>query len=595
MTTIVVTNTNDSGSGSLREAVEFSNNSNDQVDVVFDPSLNESTINLEDELVITGQISVLGDTDEDGDRDITISGLIRVITGGSASFDLVNISDIRTLFTLNAINNYGEMRITNSLISNIGTFFVSEAPITNYGDLEISNTLIEDVRTAPSGPEGVYRLNAAVAISNSGDLSIDNVGVNGAATATGDRIQPPFASGFGLSPVDGIDGGDAALAIIVVGEATIAPGGSLALGEVEANPGRGGPGLVGGAPGANGLFLGVVGEPGVGQRDFGLTIGISGRSSDDQLGSSSEIEGQLILGFDGDDTITGGFGADEIRGGEGADQIVAGAGGDTLFGEVGDDWIDGQAGDDVIDGAFGADTLMGDAGADEIQGGDGNDFVFGGYGDDTLGGDQGDDQIVGGQGDDHLNGAKGGDTLLGEAGQDSIFGGGGDDRLFGGADADNLVGDLGRDRLAGGQGQDVLNGAGGSDTLLGGGGADVLSGGRRNDILLGGGGRDDLSGGTGRDRLVGGNGRDTLEGSRGQDTLIGGGGSDVFAFKQGDGRDLITDFDIRRDAISISGVEDFSQLALSQQGGNTRIQALNIEIILRGVDADNLGMDSFIF
>lgn len=54
---------------------------------------------------------------------------------------------------------------------------------------------------------------------------------------------------------------------------------------------------------------------------------------------------------------------------------------------------------------------------------------------------------------------------------------------------------------------------------------------------------DILSAGGGKDIIFGGLGNDKLSGGRGNDVLIGGGDSDTFLFKQGDGKDVVRDFD----------------------------------------------------
>jgi len=53
------------------------------------------------------------------------------------------------------------------------------------------------------------------------------------------------------------------------------------------------------------------------------------------------------------------------------------------------------------------------------------------------------------------------------------------------------------------------------------------------------------------DRLIGGPGEDTLAGGRGPDVLSGKLGRDVFIYRDGDGRDRITDFQMLRDRLKI--------------------------------------------
>jgi hypothetical protein len=76
------------------------------------------------------------------------------------------------------------------------------------------------------------------------------------------------------------------------------------------------------------------------------------------------------------------------------------------------------------------------------------------------------------------------------------------------------------------EGNDLLTGTAGPDGILGLGGRDKISGLAGNDGLCGGQGKDKLKGGKGRDRLLGQEGKDVLIGGKGKDTLKGGPGKD---------------------------------------------------------------------
>jgi len=112
-------------------------------------------------------------------------------------------------------------------------------------------------------------------------------------------------------------------------------------------------------------------------------------------------DNNIILGYEGADTISGLGGDDHIQGGVGNDTINGGTGNDQLFGGDGDDVITGELGDDIINAG---------AGNDQVVGGDGNDLLIGKEGDDTLDGGAGDDQLVGGEGSDYLLGGDGVDV-----------------------------------------------------------------------------------------------------------------------------------------------------------------------------------------
>ncbi len=182
--------------------------------------------------------------------------------------------------------------------------------------------------------------------------------------------------------------------------------------------------------------------------------------------------------------------------------------------------------------------------------------------------------------------------------------GSGNDFLTGNA-ANNLIdGGQGDDTLLGGIGRDTLNGGDQDDLLNGGRGSDLLNGGDNNDQLFGGSLRDRLNGENGDDLLNGGAGRDTLNGGFGNDVITGGVGSDSFRFKNGDGVDLITDFNANDDSetillrrvASITDFEDLMDTHIAQIGNDVVISAgPRLEITLSGVDLSDLDANDFIF
>jgi Ca2+-binding RTX toxin-like protein len=155
-----------------------------------------------------------------------------------------------------------------------------------------------------------------------------------------------------------------------------------------------------------------------------------GGAGDDVLDAAGAVQGAVLVGGEGDDTLTGSDHDDQIFGGDGIDQILGGLGDDSLFFDALDEVVDGGdgydrayvylsddaihvvladssleevhggLGDDVLD-ASGLDedaVLIGMAGADVLLGGDGDDTLLGGDGDDVLLGGLGDDLIDGGSG-----------------------------------------------------------------------------------------------------------------------------------------------------------------------------------------------------
>jgi Ca2+-binding RTX toxin-like protein len=191
-----------------------------------------------------------------------------------------------------------------------------------------------------------------------------------------------------------------------------------------------------------------------------------------------------ILGYDGDDVITGSRVADVIEGGNdqdlltglgGADVIFGGAGEDTLYGGAGDDRLDGKTGNDALYGGVGADTLvfLGVTAREDVYfGGSGVDTIFIATGRNpmTLSSlvvtdierfDGSDWRIVGtGEGNvldfSTFQTVENVGTVEGLNGDDRIVGAAWDDRFFGGQGNDTLDGGRGSDRATGGGGADVF-------------------------------------------------------------------------------------------------------------------------------------------
>jgi Ca2+-binding RTX toxin-like protein len=104
----------------------------------------------------------------------------------------------------------------------------------------------------------------------------------------------------------------------------------------------------------------------------------------------------------------------------------------------------------------------------------------------------------------------------------------------------------------------TITGGTGADTITGGVAADRLTGGNGADSINGEAGNDILSGGLGGDLLFGNIGDDTLIGGVGDDTLTGGSGNDIFALQSDNGADIITDFSVGEDKISIGAASGAS-------------------------------------
>lgn len=250
------------------------------------------------------------------------------------------------------------------------------------------------------------------------------------------------------------------------------------------------------------------------------------------------------------------------------------------------------SGDDVWPGV-GVDN----SGEDAVHGGDGDDKISGGLSDDGLFGESGDDILYGEEGDDYLTGGPGYDLL---------FGGPGDDRI----DLP-VYGETQMDFVDGGDGLDTLrlhslefvdldvrageytgyyfvidkrttttvyvNGVFSNiETFLCTVGGGIYRGDDSDNVFLGLGGEHEIYGEGGDDRLTGGwndsssdyldggDGDDQLQGVYGDDYLVGGLGSDIIYITEGQGHDVVEDFTVGEDIISVYGSDvGFEDLHMS--------------------------------
>jgi Ca2+-binding RTX toxin-like protein len=254
-----------------------------------------------------------------------------------------------------------------------------------------------------------------------------------------------------------------------------------------------------------------------------------------------------------------------IKGTNAANKITGVTGfADQIIGRNGNDTLKGLGCPDTLEGNKGNDRLIGGTDNDQLFGNQGNDIIRANNGNDRLEGGLGRDKLYGGRGIDVLYGQRGEDSLLGKQGDDIIRGGKNKDGIYGGANNDFLDGQQGNDVIRGGSGQDFLNGGLGPDLLVGNAGNDTVEAGRANDNLRGQSGQDQLFGRRNNDRLFGGSQADVLVGGGNRDVLVGGGGNDTMTGGPGPdryvynnpnhGKDIITDFQVNKDLISLQAI-----------------------------------------
>lgn len=318
----------------------------------------------------------------------------------------------------------------------------------------------------------------------------------------------------------------------------------------------------------------------------------SGTGNDDiEVINATSLQGVLLIGGGGNDTLTGNIGTDQLQGDAGDDTLIGKAGADVLIGGANTDTVDysssplgavpgftsgpgsspvtgvvvdlravatgsqGSSGNDAQGDSYRLDDV------ENVIGTSGNDYVIGNLLNNTLQGGGGNDTLIGRGGNDHLLGGlvgvasgSGDDQLIGSDGvtftdTDAFDGADGNDQIFADA-ADLLTG------ITAGSGpgalsvtsQKVLGGAGGTDTLdfmfsgafnftndttnpaTGTGGFEQVFGSSSGDTInTVGSAAVYYLGRGGNDTLNGGGGNDTLDGENGlADSATGGLGADTF-------------------------------------------------------------------
>jgi len=280
-------------------------------------------------------------------------------------------------------------------------------------------------------------------------------------------------------------------------------------------------------------------------------------------------------------------GAGTVRLSDGADTVVVNA-----ASSPGDGWVE------LLSTRGGNDTItVGDDGGGIIRSGDGNDVISAtgyvelinaGDGDDiiNLDGTEGAGWLRGGNGDDLFNIAEmasdRGVRLQGGSGTDTADFGGFTSRLTISLDG---LGEWQNIAAPGGN----INGVGKGFVRFS--QIENLVGGTRSDFLEGSSGANRLTGGRGRDEIFGLEGRDVLIGGRGNDTLTGGADIDTFIFRNGDGDDVITDFEVGTDRLRIVGANDLGDIGFAQNGSDVLLTFRNIEILVENSTIAQLQVD----
>lgn len=138
---------------------------------------------------------------------------------------------------------------------------------------------------------------------------------------------------------------------------------------------------------------------------------------------------------------------------------------------------------------------------------------------------------------------------------------------------------------------DVLqsNGANDVDLVIGDDSGENISTGADNDLIDGNGGADVINAGSGDDTVIGGTGTDIL---------TGGAGADLFIFNEGDGTDLLIDFESGVDQIDLSstGATSLHDINVTQGAQSSTVEYGDGDVlIVLHMSGEAPSLDDFIF
>jgi Ca2+-binding RTX toxin-like protein len=523
MAQFIVSNLENSGAGSFRQAIESANTQPGKDEIVFDNSLRGGEITLTSgQLNITDSLQITGL----GADSLTISGnnTNRVFSINDGSDDLiqVEITDLTIAEGFRSfrgtgdgagIDNFENLTLSNSIIADN---FAQEggAGISNRGTIDlIDSAVINNVvggGIVALGGGGIYNdgtatiINSTIAsnegnelgggIANRSNLEIFNSTITGNAIAT--NVSNRSGAGIYNSSNSGLPNGSAEQrAIATITSSIVAGNNNNDLGgglSSQSNFNSGGNNLIGNADGADGFSNGVNGD----------IVGTAANPIDPLLGTLQNNGGTTptIALLTGSPAIDAGSNPLSLN----TDQRGAG------FPRTEDGNGDGVAVTDI--GAFEADSAS--------------------------------------------NAPNGGEIIIGTNDADSLVGGAGNDELFGGRGFDSLIGNDGNDTLNGGNGSDKLYGSAGNDELFG---------------------------DSGKDFLVGGSGNDFIDGGNGSDTLVGGLGEDGFVIRNQFGQDNIIDYSDGSDLFVLADGLTFGQLNIVERNNSTEIRLVDSDLLLTRV------------
>ncbi len=455
----LVINTNSSGVGSLRWAIDNANRTAGSQTIEFDPSLIGQTIDLSGELLqITDGVNIDADIDNNSTADITIDA--------GLNSSILSISANQTVTIEGMVLQNGLVRVSSGTGADVGGIY-------NRGNLTLLNTTVSSNIGLSAGGiynDGANSILTLVGSTVSSHTSTDRGGGiynnGGQVTITNSLIENNFGNlGGGLYNNGGT---------VIVNNSTFA---------------RNNSNVGGGLMNDNGTVT------------FNNST-LSNNQATDTVSGAINNKGTVLGAIVtlNASTVSGGVYGNTLNSGL---LVITGTNsGETIQGSRGVDQISGSGGNDLLQGYQGNDTLIGGDGNDVVNGGDNNDLLQGGAGNDRLGGLGGTDRMEGGTGNDTYTVNNAAATLIEAAGEgtDTVrsqiswsLGSNFENLVLLGTGNLNGVGNSSINSLTGNSGDNALDGQSGNDQLIGNDG---------DDVLIGGAGTDTVTGGNGNDRFV---------------------------------------------------------------------------------------------
>jgi ELWxxDGT repeat protein len=231
-------------------------------------------------------------------------------------------------------------------------------------------------------------------------------------------------------------------------------------------------------------------------------------------------------------------------------------------------------------------------------------------------GNNGDDIVYGTIGDDKINVGNGWNRVYASEGRNFVQSGSGDDGIYGGSSTDVFLAGDGRNEIYAGEGLNLVVTGNGYDQIYGGAGTDitiagegfnaiyagegdnlVIGGNDGNHVYLGA-GNDFVKTGSGHDTIDAGAGHNYIDAGNGWNKIYTGSGADSIVLNQGDGFNIITNFDLAHDQLGLVDgltVGDLSARQIDSWGYLTEISVTRTGDVLAQLEGIHVTPDQLHF